>query len=100
MVKIRSPIDNEEKVVTALRARFDLASMHDKKYCANNGLCNVLFCNLMKTGRVNGKNIKDPDSPTGKIIVQLKKDGFWKGELPWEVIKDENKRTSKSIQCN
>lgn len=94
MVKIRDPISGVEKIVTALRARFDLASKHDKKYCTNNGLDNVLFCNLLKR-RVTGKNLKDADNKTGKIIVQLKNDGFWIGELPWEV-KNESKGTSKT----
>lgn len=94
MVKIRDPISGVEKVVTALRARFDLASKHDKKYCANNDLDNVLFCNLLKR-RVTGKNLKDGDNKTGKIIVQLKKDGFWVGKLPWEE-KDESKGVSKT----
>ena len=99
MVKTRSPTDNEEKVVTALRARFDDKCLDDGKYTKKYNLDKSTFCYLMKR-RVTGKNLKDGNNTTGKIIEQLKADGIWSGELPWEVIKDENKRTSKSIQCN
>lgn len=92
MVKIRSPINNEEKVVTALRARFDNKCLDDGKYISKYKLDKTTFCYLMKR-RVTGKNLKDGNNTTGKIIEQLKADCIWSGDLPWEV-KSENKRTS------
>lgn len=72
-----------KKVVTTLRHRFDLACLDDGKYIEKYNLDKVTFCYLMKR-RLTGKNLKNSDNKTGKIIEQLKKDDIWKGELPWE----------------
>lgn len=83
MVKIRDP-NGSERVVTVLRARFDGLLFDDGKYIKKYDLDKTTFSKLM-TKRVTGKNVKDENSTTGKIIVQLKKDGVWSGELPWEL---------------
>lgn len=83
MVKIRDP-NGVVKVVTALRARFDLSCMDDGKYTKKYGLDKTTFSKLM-VSRVTGKNVKDENTTTGKIIKQLKADGIWSGELPWEL---------------
>ena len=83
MVKIRDS-NGVAKIVTALRARFDYKKLSDGKYVSSNGLDKTTFSKLMKS-RVTGKNVKDENTTTGKIIKQLKADGIWSGELPWEL---------------
>lgn len=70
------------KTVTLIRARFDALLFDDGKYVKKHNLDKTTFSKLMNR-RVTGKNVKDENSTTGKIIAQLKKDGVWVGELPW-----------------
>lgn len=92
MVQFKNPINNEIKVVTALRARFDNRCLHDGKYIEKYELDKTSFSKLMNR-RVTGTKLKVAETTTGKIIVQLKKDGIWSGPLPWE-DKDEEQRIS------
>jgi hypothetical protein len=92
MIRFENTINKEVKIVTALRARFDNRCLHDGKYIEKYNLDKTSFSKLMKR-RVTGTNLKVADTTTGKIIVQLKKDGIWSGPLPWE-DKDEEQRVS------
>ncbi|PLY04366.1 MAG: hypothetical protein C0625_16960 [Arcobacter sp.] len=89
MVKIRDPETREEKIVTALRARFDSKCLDDTKYRKKHNLEKSTFSKLMAR-RVNGLKVRDFEGNTARIIKQLKKDGVWVGSLPWE-IKEEVK---------
>lgn len=82
MVKVRVT-PRTQKVVTVLRARFNDALFSDGKYTDRYNLDKTTFSKLM-IGRVTGKNVKNESSTVGKIIKQLKSDGIWIGELPWE----------------
>lgn len=92
MVEMTDETGNK-KIVTLLRARFDRKCLADGKYIAKHELDKTTFSKLLNR-RVTGAKVKDPESKTGKIISQLKKDGIWLGELPWEVKEDESQRVS------
>lgn len=83
MVKIIDIENNKENVVTLLRARFEKRCLDDGKYRKKYNLDKTTFSKLMNR-RVTGAKVKNSDTKTGKIIVQLKKDGIWSGPLPWE----------------
>lgn len=81
MIRVRDS-NKKHKIVPLIRARFDALMFSDGKYVEKYNLDKTMFSKLMNR-RVTGKNVKDENSTTGKIIVQLKKDGVWAGDLPW-----------------
>lgn len=91
MIRVRDSF-GEHKTVTLIRARFDALLFDDGKYVKKHKLDKTTFSKLMNK-RVTGKNVKDENSTTGKIIAQLKKDCVWAGDLPWikkEEIEEES----------
>lgn len=65
-----------------LRKRFDNSGRSIKKYSVANELQETALARVL-SGVTNGKNARK-EGQTRKVISHLKKDGIWRGKLPWD----------------